>query len=66
MPLGDTGLIIDEKKNEFLGDFVSRTQKSLEKIGVHPMFKCIQNYGLEDKLTDIQMILEKFNDLHNM
>lgn len=61
MPLKDTGIIIDEKKNEFLGDFVTRVQKSLEDIGVHPVFKCVQNYGLEDKLRDIQTVLQIFN-----
>lgn len=62
MPLKDTGIVIDEKKNEFLGDFVTRVQKSLEGIGVHPVFKCVQNYGLEDKLKDIQTVLRRFKD----
>lgn len=62
MPVGNTGLIIDNSKNELLGDFVLQTQKNLERIGIHPVFKCVHNYGLEEKLTDIQTVLRRFKD----
>lgn len=62
MPIKKSGLVIDCNKNETLGDFIASTQKSLEDIGIHPMFKCVQNYGLEEKLTDIQTVLRRFKD----
>ena len=62
MPIGDSGFVIEAKKDEFLGDFVSRSQKNLAKIKIHPIFKCIQNYGLEEKLTHIQQILKEFSN----
>lgn len=62
MPLKNSGLAIDGKDGEPLGDFVVRVQNDLSEIGIHPIFKCIQNYGLESHLRHVQDILRRFND----
>lgn len=67
MPLKKSGLTIDGKDNEPLGDFVIRAQNDLSEIGIHPIFKCIQNYGLESHLRHVQEILKAFNDkMHDL
>ena len=62
MPLKKSGLAIDGKDGESLGDFVVRVQNDLTEIGVHPIFKCIQNYGLESHLRHVQEILKLYNE----
>lgn len=62
MPLKKSGIAINGKDGEPLGDFVVRTQNDLSEIGIHPIFKCIQNYGLESHLRHVQEILKKFNE----
>lgn len=62
MPLNKSGLAIDGKHNEPLGDFIARVNNDLSEINVHPVFKCVQNYGLESHLRHVQDIIRRFND----
>lgn len=67
MPLKKSGLTIDGKDGESLGDFIVKAQNDLSEIGIHPTFKCIQNYGLESHLRHVQDILKAFNDkMHDL
>lgn len=54
--------IINGIKGEVLIDFIESVSDELKEMNMKPLFRCVENYGLDAHFRHCQQILRRFNN----
>lgn len=62
LPRQRHNVIFNADKGVDLVEFITNVKADLAELGINPRFHCVQNFGIESKIAEVQKILFRGKD----